>query len=351
VVTAAPKLIGGVFTAMFAYFPPPVVLTGASGVFSATGWAGTGADVSVDNSFVDTGSTSWLTSTSSAYQAYGQGVKGQPSSDQFNRNYSMASREPYCGNEGLQVNDSPNPSYAPFPTDWQAYYDNVWNPGEAGPEQSAVRNSRSWMAVSSTPGPGIDDPGSVKSYPANQVQFDPVVPLSQFSKIRGYSSTVSPLLPPDSAPLVSYEGAWDIYGRAHFPTPNSFTYECMFWTRNHNHNPGDIGPMAESGIDFGDGLLWDLYVQPDTIATGGVETAYSYGIFYLHDDMQFDAGWVNILAGLRYFAKYYVIPSGPGPAVNPLDIPIWQITRGWEPCSSDYSPIPFKMVDFRLDIG
>ena len=128
----------------------------------------------------------------------------------------------------------------------------------------------------------------------------------------------------------------------------------MFWTYNHAQDPhiGSSAPV-ETGIDLnGDGLPWDLYMTPDTAATGGVTGSYSYGIWYLQDAYQqpVERIWVDILAGLRYFLKYYVVASGPGAPSNPLDIPLIQITRGWELCGTNYSPLPFRLNDYRVQM-
>ena len=123
---------------------------------------------------------------------------------------------------------------------------------------------------------------------------------------------------------------------------------CMFWQYNHNQDPY-IGPLVETGVDLKDGRgpVWDLFMTADTAATGGLTDLYSYFIWYLQDEYQEDAGWVNILYGLQYTAQYYVKTSGGAPA-NPLDIPMYQITRGWEVCSTEYSPLDFRMNDYKI---
>ena len=215
--------------------------------------------------------------------------------------------------------------------------------------ENFIRYSGDWGCISTQPVTGVSDLTSVKSYPANQIQFDTPYPaISSFNAIRAYADVVNPAKPASGSPDIIYEAAWDIYGQAHTAV-SGISLEVMFWTYNHNQNPGSIGPRVESGIDLnGDGKLWDLYMTPDTAATGGVTNNYSYCIWYLQDEYQEDAGWVNILAGLRYVCEYYVVPSGPGAPSDPLDIPIFQITRGWEICSTLYTPTEFRMRDYRI---
>ena len=155
----------------------------------------------------------------------------------------------------------------------------------------------------------------MKSYPANQVNFTwpAFAPISSFKSIKAYADVDNP-----QGSGYIYEAAWDIYGHAH-TSVEGITLEIMFWTYNHGQDPliGSSGP-AETGIDLnGDGKLWDLYMTPDTAATGGVTQNYSYGIWYLQDEYQEDAGWVDILAGIRYFVANYVVASGPDAPSDP----------------------------------
>lgn len=349
-----PALIGGRFTDVIAYFPPPTVLSGNGGLLSQTGYVGSASAVATDGFFTDNGSSSWLTATSAAMLPFSQGRKFDWSSENFMRDYSIASCEPFCGADDIQINDAPDliPDY-PFPISEQSYFANIWNPGEAGPNQNAVRNSTCWVSVASNPAEGNTDFTSVKGYPANQIQLSPLVPISQFKRIMGYYDSTSPFPPSQDYPQIIYESAWDIFGVAHTATAG-ISFECMFWTYNHNQNPGGIGPQVESGIDLnGDGVLWDLWVTADTAATGGQNAAYSYGIWMLQPQFQSyaESGWVNILAGVRFFAANYVVPSGEGAPDNALDCPLWYITRGWEPCNSDYQPVTFRLNDWRVDMA
>ena len=91
-------------------------------------------------------------------------------------------------------------------------------------------------------------------------------------------------------------------------------------------------------------------ISNGTVSDGGVADEYSYGIFLLEEPYQTDMAWVNILAGVRYFAMHYVKTSGPSAPANPLDIPLIQIIRGWESCSTNYTPLAFRNLDYRLVI-
>jgi hypothetical protein len=347
-----PPAIGGQFTQMIAYFPPLIWTSGdGHGGTAVTGWAGSGSATATDGLFSDNGSTTWPVAPSTASGFRAQGRKYDPWEPQFRHDYALGALAPQAGEEYLFAQDSPAPSYPPYALSWMAYYDNTGvSAGTSGPEQSAANSSRSWLAVSEQPSAANPSAKNVETYPANQLQFSGGgVPVSQFSVIRSYADAASPLLPAGSHPVVDYEAAWDIYGYAHTGV-TGISLECMFWTRNHNQNPG-IGPLADSGINFGDGRLWDLYVTADTAATGGVVNQYSYGIFYLQDAFQEDSGWVDILAGLRYFLKYFVVPSGPSAPANALAVPIYQITRGWEVVNTNGVPLPFRLNDYRLVIS
>lgn len=349
--------IGGPFTKMIAYFPPAVITAGdGHGDASCSGWVGSGSPATADTAYADNGSSQWLTAPSSFAVNFTQGRKsdywtGASTGSYTFHNYSAASCQPSAGNEFLDVPDSPAPVYGSFPVDFQAFYDNQFDSGESGPSQDAVRNSRSWVTVSSQPG----NPGaralSVKCYSANQVQFGPDtngvpagVPLSEFSKIRGRAWAANPLQPADEYQRVIYEEAFDCY--QHYD--NGGTVETMFWTYNHLQNPASIGPFVET-VDLGSGPVWDLYVSTPTLAAGGAEDNHPYGIFYLQPQYQGDdIGWVDILRGMRYFSSNFAISAG---TPNPLDLPVWQITHGWEIINTNFQPVPFQMLDYRLEIS
>lgn len=349
---------GGPFTRMIAYFPPAVITAGdGHGGASCTGWVGSGSPAAADNAYADNGSSQWLTAPSSNYNNFTQGRKSDywtlalPTGNYKVHDYSIATCEPHNGWEFTDVADSPNPSYGSFNVDFQAFYDNEFDSGEGGATQNAIRNSSSWVTVASQPGPPSARALSVKGYSANQVQFGPDsggmpagVPLSEFSKIRGRAWAANPLQPADEYTRVIYEEAFDIY--QHYD--NGGTVETMFWTYNHFQNPASIGPHVET-VDFGDGKLWDLYVSTPTLSGGGAEDNHPYGIFYLQPEYQGDnIGWVDILAGLRYFCSYFVA-SAITP--NPLNLPVWQITHGWELVNTNFQPVPFQMTDYRLEIS
>ncbi len=354
--TVALRAIGGPFTRMIAYFPPVIVTAGdGHGGASCSGWVGSGSSVTADSAYADNGSSRWLTAPSGRYVNFTQGRKwdywtGKSTGSYVFHDYSLASVQPAAGYEFLDVPDSPAPSYPPYPVDFQAFYDNEFDSGEAGPSQSAVRNSRSWVTVSSQPGNPAARALSVKCYPANQVQFGPDsggqpagVPLSEFSRIRGRAWARNPLQPASEYQRVIYENAYDIY--QHYD--NGGTVETMFWTYNHLQNPASIGPYVET-VDLGTGPVWDLYVSTATLASGGASDNHPYGIFYLQPDRQGDdIGWVDILKGLRYFSSYFVTSAG---TPNPLDLPVWQITHGWEVVNTNFKPVPFGMSDYRLEI-
>ena len=341
-----PKAVSGPFTNVTPYYPPPVVSGQDGGRYSAAAMCGTGYNASSgpDTPYLDNGGASWPTATSSYAATLSQGLKADPW--QPTHVYSLGTCEPFCGAENMFQADSPAPSYPPFSVQFQAYYDNNGvTAGEAGPEQSAVRSSSGWTVVSNQPAAGVSDLGRVKTYPANQVQFNPRPAISSFTQIRSYAEAYGP-----SGAAIQHEAAWDIFGQAHYNN-TGISLECMFWTRTINRHPGDIGPLVESSVNFGDGRLWDLYVTPDTYQTGGVNAQYSYGIWFLQPAYQWDVGWVDILKGLRHFTQYYVTPSGTGAPANALDVPLIQITRGWETCTTGFTPLSFRLRDYRLDMS
>jgi hypothetical protein len=343
-VNITPGTIGGAFTNLIVFFPSLVVTTQNGGRISQAGYVGSGSTVPV-NFYSDDGSATaisgnWLQLNLSEDRKFDPWSSGR-------RVEALGGCEPHVGTENFFVQDSgPVPS-APVAPAFVAYYDNDFNAGESGYDQSFVRYSADWGINSSQPLAGVVDFGSVKEYPANQINWDVLVPVSSFSKIMGYANVVNPMKPASANTNIIYEAAWDIYGVAHTDR-SGISLEVMFWTYNHNQNPG-IGPLVETGIDLnGDGLLWDLYMTADTAATGGVNSQYSYCIWYLQEQFQGDAQWVNILAGLQYVLEYYVVPSGPSAPARGLSVPIFQITRGWEVCSTNYTPLNFRMHDYRV---
>ena len=340
----SPVTVGGQFTRAIVFLPFPIVVAQDGGRIVTASWAGSGTSIPVDSFVISDGSSTGVTGTWNLIQ-----FAEQQKSDPYNYlmdNYAEGSSEPHSGVELSFFVDSPAPSYV-FPISAQAFYDNTWNIGLVGPEQSAVRNSNNWVAISNQPETNITDTTAVKSYPANQINFSTPVPVSSFKVLRSYADTTNPL----STPSARYEGAWDIFGHAHTSVPG-ISLEIMFWTYNHGQDP-HIGSVSaiETGIDLsGDGKLWDLYMTPDTAQTGGVTDNYSYAIWYLQNSYQEYSGWVNILAGLRHVLMYYVVPSGPGAPTSPLDLPLTQITRGWEVCSTNYSPLEFRLNDYRVQM-
>ena len=348
----APAVIGGAFTAMTAYFPSMVVTTGVGGRLNQAGYVGSGSPYVTNGWYVSDGSATGVSETWALLE-FSEDQKRDIWSFGA-RDFALGSCEPHPGIENQFVEDAAGPPPAPVPVDYIAYYNNDFEAGLVGPSQTALRYSGNWVSIQNQPAPGTTDLTAVKCYPANQVSFIyPAGPaISAFKTIKGYANVVNP--PGDDN--VIYEAAWDIYGFAHWDRNGGNTslpfisFECMFWTYNHGQDPY-IGPLVETGVDLDDGRgpVWDLFMIPDTAATGGINDRYSYGIFYLQDAYQTpaDATWVNILAGIRYFAQHYVVPTGGAPA-DPLNTPLYQVTRGWEVCSTFFQPLPFQMLDYRL---
>jgi hypothetical protein len=351
-VTVFPATIGGAFTSMIAYAPALVVTSQDGGRTNQAGYTGSGSAINVNHWFTDDTSATGLTETWVNIQ-YSEDTKQNIWTPGFT-DFALGSPEPHLGTENYFVTDPVNPP-APVPVNFMAFFDNDFEAGFVGPSQSAVRNSSNWFNIQNQPVSTTDNLTGVKCYPANQVVFNggPYPKLSAFSEIKGYANVVSPAKAPD--PNIIYEAAYDCYGFAHLDrniggNPNTplISLEVMFWTYNHNQSQ-HIGPLVESGLDIsGDGMLWDMYMTADSAATGGVNDKYSYCIFYLQEQFQGDVQWVNILNGIRYFVQYYVVPTGPGQVTNPLDVPMYQITRGWEVCSTNYQPLEFQMLDYRL---
>ena len=347
-----PATIGGAFTPMVAYLPARVITTQDGGRVSQAGYVGSGTTYQPNGWYVSDGSGTGVSETWALLE-FSEDQKVDIWSDGF-RTFALGSCEPSPGIENQFVEDtSPHPP-SPVPIDYVAYYNNDFEAGLVGPSQTALRYSGNWACIQNQPAPGTTDLTAVKCYPANQLAFPyPAGPaISAFQSIRGYANVVNPAKAPD--PDIIYESAWDIYGFAHWdrgtPAAPLISFECMFWTYNHNQDPF-IGPLVETGVDLDDGRgpVWDLFMTADTAATGGINDKYSYFIFYLPDAYQEDSGWVNILAGLRYAAKYYVVTSGGAPA-DPLDLPLYQLTRGWEVCSTNFEPLEFQMLDYRITL-
>jgi hypothetical protein len=344
-----PGTVGGRFTNIVPWVCSPVVFAQDGGRRRAGGWTGSGSPLALNSLLYDDGSASGVSGTwVSLVNAEGlkHSIWGSKPFTSFPSDYALGSMEQHVSttNYFTTAFTSGYSVSSAFPGQL-AYFDNAFNGGEAGPDIIWLRDGGNWGVVSSNPAPGITDTGSVKTYPANQFNFTTPVPVSSFSKIRGYASVYDPDLPASSYPAVDYEAAWDIFGTAHGLTGISF--EVMFWTRNHLQSPV-IGPAVEVNFDLNhDGKLWNLYLaQPD----GGVAGAYTFSIWYLQDSFQEEAGWIDILAGVRHVLKYYVITSGGAPA-NPLNVPLTQITRGWEICSTNYAPLEFRHLDFQLEIS
>ena len=352
-VTITPATIGGPFTFMVAYFPSKVIHTQNGGRLSEAGYVGSGASIAADGWYVYNGSVTTASGTW-AQLPWSEDQKYDVWSDGF-REFSLGTDEPFPGYENQFVPDSEPHPPAPVPVDYVAYYNNDFEAGLVGPSQSALRYSGNWVSTQFQPATFAMDETAVKCYPANQVSFIyPAGPaISAFQSIKAYADVVNPSTAPDSS--IIYEAAWDCYGFAHWDrgTPDAplISLEVMFWTYNHNQDPY-IGPLVETGVDLQDGRgpVWDLFMTADSAATGGINDKYSYCIWYLQDEHQVSSGhvpWVNILYGIRYFSQYYVKTTGGAPA-NPLDVPMYQITRGWEVCSTNYSPLDFRMNDYKI---
>ena len=349
-VNITPATIGGAFTDCVAYLPAVVVTTGDGGRTDQAGYVGSGTGYTTNNWYADDGSATGVSETWALLE-FSEDRKFDVWSDGF-RDFALGSCEPFPGCENEFVEDTGALPPAPVPVSYVAYYNNDFEAGLVGPSQTALRYSGNWACIQNQPAPGTTDLTAVKCYPANQVAFDyPDGPaLSAFQEIKGYANVANP---PGNDNVI-YEAAWDCYGFAHWdrnqgPGLPLISFEVMFWTYNHGQDPY-IGPLVETGIDLaGDGRLWDLFMTADSAATGGVNDMYSYAIWYLQDQFQdpADAQWAPLLAGMRYFAQYYVVTTGGAPA-DPLDIPMYQLTRGWEVCSTDFQSLPFQMLDYRV---
>ncbi len=375
-----PPTVGGRFTNALPWTGQPVLLTQDGGRHEAASWAGSGSDITA-GSQSDDGSSSGVTGTwSSLFCAQGLVRKtwssflptDAPPWYYYSDDFAVGASEPYPGGPGLQTGGAfagtplygSNPS---FPGYW-AYFDNGFAGASAGPDWTSLRDPGNWAVVINQPPSEIDpqtgqyyvtDTTEIKTDASNQYNFTPPnvgAPISGFNSITAYRNKLNP-----GNAGCNYDANWDIYGWAHTgPMAYATSLECMFWTYwSGTQAPWNIAASStptESELEFGDGNVWDLYMTPDTAATGGVTNAYSYGIFCLHDISGNgpapapDTGWIDILTPLKYFVKHYVVTSGGAPA-DPLDIPIWQIIEGWEMASSDYVPVQFTHLDTRLEMS
>ena len=120
------------------------------------------------------------------------------------KDYALGTDDPHPGVDFSFVQDSPAPVYG-IPIGNQAFFDNTWNFGLAGPEQSAVRDSTSWVAISSQPAAGVVDTTGVKTYPANQINLAGPIPVSSFKVLRAYADAISP--DTGSTPNIRFEAA------------------------------------------------------------------------------------------------------------------------------------------------
>lgn len=358
--TATPGTIGGKFTHVTAFLPQPVITSQDGGRTNLGGFTGSGSATAPDSVFTGNGSATAISGTWTGIE-FSEGLKQTPWTAYPGwDNFALGSCEPGVGYDNYQFNDTVNPPSSPFGGTF-AYFDNEFNGGEAGPAQNAVRSGREWVTVGNDPAQGVVDLGSVKGSLTNQFTFpgwppgNTAPPISAFGEIRSYMACVDPYsaIDPNTNPSIRYDASWDTYGFAHWDNKDAtsgnlnISFECMFWTRNYNQGP--FGFTKVETVNFGDGVLWDLYLW-DNALDGGVAAKYSYGIFLMQPQFQTSVAWVDILAGIRYFAMHYVIPTGGAPS-NPLNTPLWQIVRGWESCSTNYTPEPYRNLDYRLVIG
>jgi len=377
--------VGGRFSGALPWTGQPVVTVQDGGRRRAGGWVGSGSSTN-PGSQADNGSATAVTGTwDGMYLSEGLNNAtwvSNPANPNYywGIDYVTGALEPHPAPAGFNTGSGftgplygSNPS---FPGYW-GYYDNPFGGSQSGPDWTSLRDPGNWITVIEQPPNAVDpntgqyyvtDTGSIKTSVANQYNFTPAnvgVPISSFSSIRGYRNKLNP-----GGAGVNYDASWDLYGWAHTAAMQySISLEVMFWTYwNGSQAPWNINPAilgsspAESGLTFGDGNTWDLYLTFHNwdAATGaydgGVSHAYSYAIWCLSDisgngpQPQPDEGWIDILSPLRYFAANYVVPSGGAPA-DPLDIPIWQVIEGWEMASSDYAPLQFTHLDTRLEMS
>jgi len=375
---ATPATAGARFSGCVPWVGQPVVTTQDGGRRQAGGWVGSGASAAT-GSTADNGSSSGITGTWQEIpntQARNELTWSSylPTAAApyywFKADYATGSLDPRPAGSsyfaGSATFGAPLwPSDASFPG-YFSYQDNPFAGAASGPDGTSLRDPGNWVATIVQP-PAETDPAtgqyrvtdttSVKTSICNQYIFTPASagqPISGFRSIRSYRDKVNP-----SGAGYNYDASWDLYGWAHTaPTQYAISLEVMFWTYYTGaQNPWNIQSRQsapyETGLTFGDGNVWDLYMTDDTAATGGVTNAYSYAIFALSGgsgNAGRDTGWVDILSPLRYFVQHYVVTSGGAPA-DPLDIPIWAVIEGWEMCSSNYAPAQFEHSDFRLEMS
>lgn len=377
--TPAPVTIGGRFTNTYPWISQPAISTQDGGRRRRTGWVGSGSGAN-PGSVANNSSSSGITGTwDSIWRSQGMNENtwssylptANPPWYWYKADYSTGSLEPYPGPSGF-FPGTPFGSIPPYGSQSAApgyfsYQDNPFAGAASGPDGTALRDPGNWIATITQPPSAVDpatglhritDTTSVKTSVCNQYIITPGSgpggkAISGFNSITGYRNQVNPT----SASLV-YDASWDIYGWAHSAdTQYAISLEVMFWTYfQGGQNPWNIQSRTsspyETGLAFGDGNTWDLYMSDDTAATGGVTNSYSYAIFCLHDvspNAGTDKGWADLLSPLRYFVEHYVVTSNGAPA-NPLDVKIWAIIQGWEMCSSSYAPAQFTHLDARLEL-
>lgn len=379
--TPAPATIGGRFTNALPWAGQPVVSVQDGGRRRKGGWVGSGSSASPGR-VADNGSSSGITGTWQQVNL-SQGRNENTWSSYlptaaapyywYKADYTAGAMEPFPGlssyfpgttafaSRPLYASQAAAPGYF-------SYQDNPFAGAASGPDGTSLRDPGNWIAQVTQP-PSQTDPAtglhrvtdttSVKTSVCNQYIITPGSgpggkAISGFSSITGYRNQVNPV----AAGLV-YDASWDIYGWAHTAdTQYAISLEVMFWTYfQGGQNPWNIQSRTsapyETGLSFGDGNTWDLYMTDDTAATGGVTNSYSYAIFCLHDvspNAGPDAGWADLLSPLRYFVSHYVVTSGGAPA-SPLDVKIWAIIQGWEMCSTNYAPAQFTHLDTRLELA
>ena len=193
-----------------------------------------------------------------------------------------------------------NPS---FPGYW-AYYDNAFGGIDAGPDWTSLRDPGNWIGVIEQP-PVLSTriPGSITSPTPGRsrhrsrisiISLPPMsaYPISSFNSIRAYRNKFNP-----GGTGVNYDASWDLYGWAHTATRAVLDFPGGHVLDILERNPGPVEYQwsrsrdlpGESGLEFGDGNVWDLYLTfHNWNATtgaydGGVSHAYSYAILCLSD--------------------------------------------------------------------
>ena len=369
--------VGGRFSNALPWMGEPVITTQDGGRRRAAGWVGSGSAAAVGK-IADNGSSSGVTGTWQQVNL-SQGVNENTWSSYlptnaapwywFKADYTAGAMEPFPGLSSYfpgTTEFAGIPLYASQPAapGYFSYQDNPFAGASSGPDGTALRDPGNWIAQITQP-PSQTDPAtgqyritdttSVKTSVCNQyIANMPGVAVSALQSMRGYRNQVNP-----AGTGFNYDASWDIYGWAH-TAPHQFaiSLEVMFWTWwTGLQFPWNIQSRTsapyETGLDFGDGNIWDLYMTDDTAATGGVTNSYSYAIFALHDpspNATADIGWADLLTPLRYFLEHYVVTSGGAPA-SPLDVPIWAVIQGWEVCSTNYAPAQFTHLDTRFELS